>query len=73
MKKLLLILFLAVICSNAGSGIEEKKLRLSGNSKEEQLKKEVAENLTGNILSYWTSKMVDNKNKLCGEGKVALP
>jgi len=62
MKKLLLILFLAVICSNAGSGIEGKKLRLSGNSKEEQLKKEVAENLTSNILSYWTSKMVDNKN-----------
>jgi mannobiose 2-epimerase len=62
MKKLLIILFSAVFCSNTSSGIEGKKMILSGNSKEEQLKKEVTENLTGNILRYWTTRMVDYKN-----------
>ncbi|MDP4221805.1 MAG: AGE family epimerase/isomerase [Bacteroidota bacterium] len=28
----------------------------------EQLKKEVKENLTGNILHYWTTRMIDNRN-----------
>ena len=28
----------------------------------EQLKKEVTQDLTGNILPYWSAKMVDNVN-----------
>jgi cellobiose epimerase len=62
MQKILLILLSIVFCSNTVTTIEGKKLILSGNPKEEQLKKEVIENLTGSILGYWTTKMVDNKN-----------
>ena len=62
MKSFLIILLLALFFSITGFSEREKKLIPAGNAKEEQLKKEVTENLTGNILSYWTTRMVDNKN-----------
>ncbi len=62
MKKFVTILLLAFFCSITGKSTEGKKLMYSGNAKEEQLKKEVTDNLTKNILPYWTSRMVDHKN-----------
>jgi mannobiose 2-epimerase len=62
MKKFVTILLLVFFCSITGKSTEGKKLMYSGNAKEEQLKKEVTDNLTKNILPYWTSRMVDHKN-----------
>ncbi len=61
MKKIAIItaMFLLVLIAAASDGKD-------GNSDSEkilqQLKKEVSSNLTGNLLSYWSAKMVDNKN-----------
>ncbi len=56
MKNYLSAMFALLIATGfafSQSGTHEK-------ARLEQLKKEVTENLTGNILSYWSSKMVDN-------------
>jgi len=62
MKKFVIILLSVFFCSITGKSTEGKKLVPSGNAKEEQLKKEVTDNLTKNILQYWTSRMVDYMN-----------
>ncbi len=61
MKRFISIVFLVffgsalIICQEAN--------RLKGSDpREVQLGKEVRENLTGNILKYWTTRMVDSRN-----------
>ena len=60
MKKIS-ILTILILTSVTVSSFTEKQTK--DNSKLlSQLKKEVSENLTGNILPYWSARMVDYKN-----------
>jgi mannobiose 2-epimerase len=62
MKNTISLLILVFIISNSGDCQDHKKITPEQKQKLEQLKKEVTENLTGNILPYWSAKMVDNVN-----------
>jgi cellobiose epimerase len=54
---LILILFLNfTACSN------KRQITSSQKSRMEQLRKEISDNLTGNLLPYWSSKLVDTLN-----------
>jgi mannobiose 2-epimerase len=58
MQKILLILPVLLIFSSAG--YSQEKISAEQKQKLEQLRKEVREDLTGNILPFWISKMTDN-------------
>ncbi len=47
---------------SSGICIEQEKITPGQKQKLEQLKKEVSEELTKNILPYWSSRMADNVN-----------
>jgi len=55
-----LVLFLLIMSS--GICFEQEKITPGQSQKLEQLKKEVSEELTKNLLPYWSSRMVDNAN-----------
>jgi len=56
------LLILVFIISNSGNCQELKKITPGQRQKLEQLRKEVSDDLTKNILPYWSTKMVDNVN-----------
>jgi mannobiose 2-epimerase len=62
MKYTISLLILVFFLSNSSDCQENKKITPEQKQKLEQLKKEVTENLAGNILPYWSAKMVDNVN-----------
>ena len=62
MKNTISLLILVFIISNSVDGHDHKKITPEQKQKLEQLKKEVTEDLTRNILPYWSAKMVDNVN-----------
>jgi cellobiose epimerase len=62
MKNTISLLILVFIISNSVDGQDHKKITPEQKQKLEQLKKEVTEDLTRNILPYWSAKMVDNVN-----------
>jgi mannobiose 2-epimerase len=62
MKNTISLLILVIILSNSGDCQDYKKITPAQKQKLEQLKKEVTEDLTRNILPYWSAKMVDNLN-----------
>jgi mannobiose 2-epimerase len=62
MKNTISLLILVFIISNSGDCQDYKKITPAQKQKLEQLKKEVTEDLTRNILPYWSAKMVDNLN-----------
>jgi mannobiose 2-epimerase len=62
MKYTISLLILVYIISNSGDCQDHKKITPEQKQKLEQLKKEMTEDLTRNILPYWSSKMVDNVN-----------
>ncbi len=62
MKNTISLLIVVFLLSNSSNCQENKKITTEQKQKLEQLKKEVKDNLTGNILSYWSAKMVDNVN-----------
>ncbi|MBP1666049.1 MAG: N-acylglucosamine 2-epimerase, partial [Bacteroidetes bacterium] len=57
------LLILVFIISNSGNCQELKKITPGQRQKLEQLRKEVSDDLTKNILPYWSTKMVDNVNE----------
>jgi mannobiose 2-epimerase len=59
-KTFLLIAVLIAAGVNAGSGATDQKA--NPEEQMQKLKKGVSANLTGNLLPYWSSKMVDNVN-----------
>jgi len=62
MKNIIALVFLTALLTGAGNCTENQKVTVEQKQKLDQLKKEVSGNLTGNILSYWTTTMVDNVN-----------
>lgn len=62
MKNIFAILLTIIFVWNHGYCIEKQKITPEQKAKLEQLKMEVSDNLNGNILSFWTSKMVDEVN-----------
>ena len=60
MKKILLLL--AAFSISAGNAICQISLQLTPEQKLQQLKEQVSDNLTNNILSYWSAKMPDDVN-----------
>jgi cellobiose epimerase len=62
MKYTVSLLMLVFLLPNSSECQENKKITSEQKQKLEQLKKEVTENLTRNILPYWSAKMVDNVN-----------
>jgi len=59
-RNFLLILFF--LLSNSGYCQDHSKITPDQKQKLENLKKEVSDDLTKNILPYWTTRMVDNLN-----------
>lgn len=58
-----LILSALVLTVSASGGCREKHAMTPGQKQKlYQLRREVSDNLTGNILPWWTSRMVDNEN-----------
>ena len=55
-------LILIIFSSDSGYCQDHKKITADQKQKLDQLKKEVSEDLTRNILPYWSAKMVDNVN-----------
>ena len=62
MKNTISLLTLIFLLSNSGDCQDHMKITPEQKQKLEQLKKEVTDDLTGNILPYWSAKMVDNLN-----------
>jgi cellobiose epimerase len=62
MKKNIIILIILVFTSIICNCQTIMNISKENKAKLEQLKKEVTENLTGNILPYWSQKMTDNVN-----------
>jgi mannobiose 2-epimerase len=62
MKNTISLLILVFSISYSGDCQDHKKITPEQKQKLEQLKKEVTEDLTRNILPYWSAKMVDNVN-----------
>jgi mannobiose 2-epimerase len=62
MKNIFALLLTIIFVWNNGYCIVKQKITREQKAKLEQLKKEVSDNLNGNILSFWTSKMVDEVN-----------
>jgi mannobiose 2-epimerase len=62
MKAHILFLFITLPFSNPGSCQDHKKITPEQKQKLEQLKKEVTEDLTENILPFWSDKMTDKVN-----------
>ena len=62
MKNIFALLLTIIFIWNNGYCIEKQKITPEQKAKLEQLKMEVSDNLNGNILSFWTSKMVDEVN-----------
>jgi mannobiose 2-epimerase len=62
MKYTVSLLIVIFLLSNTSYCQENKKVTPEQKNQLELLKKEVTQNLTGNILSYWSAKMVDYVN-----------
>lgn len=62
MKNSVSLLILVFFLTNSSNCQENKKPAPEQKKRLEQLKKEVTRDLTGNILPYWSAKMVDNIN-----------
>ena len=62
MKKNMIILFVIFLTINLTYGYDRGKVTTDQKQRLEQLKKEVSDNLTKNILPYWSGKMIDNVN-----------
>lgn len=62
MKVCIINLILALSLLNSGNCQDQNGIKPEQKQKLEQLKHEVIENLTVNILPYWSAKMVDNVN-----------
>jgi mannobiose 2-epimerase len=62
MKKILLTTIAALLVINLQSVTPRTNQKDDPESALIQLRKQVSENLTQNILSYWSSHMVDNRN-----------
>ena len=62
MKKILLTTIAVLLAANLQSETPPASHKNDPESALVQLRKEVSENLTQNILSYWSNYMVDNKN-----------
>jgi len=62
MKNIIALVFLTALLTGAGNCTENQKVTVEQKQKLDKLKKEVYGNLTGNILSYCTTTMVDNVN-----------
>lgn len=62
MKNIFALLLVFIFALNNGYCIENQKITAEQKTKLELLKKEVSDNLSGNILSFWTAKMVDDVN-----------
>lgn len=62
MKKILLITIAVLLAVNLQSVTPRTNQKDDPESALIQLRKQVSENLTQNILSYWSSHMVDNRN-----------
>lgn len=62
MKYYALFLILLIFSSDYGCCQDNKTITPEQNSKLKQLEKEVADDLTKNILPYWSGKMTDNVN-----------
>jgi mannobiose 2-epimerase len=62
MNRYIILLILVLFSSNPGSCQDHKKITPEQKQKLEQLKKEVTEDLTKNILPFWSNKMTDKVN-----------
>ena len=62
MKKLLLPLIYFILLLNLNGCAHKKEITAGQKAILEQLKKEISDNLTGNLLPYWSTKMADTIN-----------
>jgi mannobiose 2-epimerase len=62
MNRYIILLILVLFSSNPGYCQDHKKITPEQKQKLEQLKKEVTEDLTKNILPFWSNKMTDKVN-----------
>jgi len=62
MTNRILLIILAFLLTDSSNCQEQKRITPDQKQKLEQLKKELSDNLTKNILPYWSSRMVDNIN-----------
>jgi len=62
LKKLLFAIVVLIISFSLNSGCDNINQKANVQSKLDQLKSEVQENITQNLLPYWSSRMVDDVN-----------